>query len=121
MTPEDHHLLIEEAKKQLCDYHECIWKEFVDRQELGDCQVIAHSVAHDLPQFKHVFGEIEVEPYRDEDGEEQYRATHHWVTLDGKIYDFAKGTLRGRLEVEVDIYDPEVIDSSIYHAMGEKP
>jgi hypothetical protein len=41
--------------------------------------------------------------------------------LDGKIYDFAKGTLRGRLEVEVDIYDPEVIDSSIYHAMGEKP
>ena len=90
-------------------------------QALGDCQVIAHSVAHDLPQFKRVFGEIEVEPYRDWDGEEQCRAAHHWVTLDGKIYDFAKGTLRGRLEVEVDIYDPEVIDSSIYHAMGEKP
>jgi hypothetical protein len=62
-----------------------------------------------------------VEPYRDWDGEEQCLAAHHWVTLDGKIYDFAKGTLRGRLEVEVDIYDPEVIDSSIYHAMGEKP
>jgi hypothetical protein len=116
MTPEKRQSLIEEAKRHLCDYHECTWKEFVDRQEPGDCQVIAHSIAHDLPQFKHVFGEIEVEPYRDEDGEEQYRMTHHWVTLDGEIYDFAKGTLRGRLEVEEDHYDPEVLGTSIYQA-----
>ena len=79
--------------------------------------MIAHSVAHDLPQFRHVFGEIEVEPYRDDDGEEQYRMVHHWVTLDGRIYDFAKGTLRGRIEGEdPDPYDPEVMDPSIYHA-----
>jgi hypothetical protein len=81
MKTNTHHLLIEEAKKQLCDYHECIWKEFVDRQELGDCQVIAHSVAHDLPQFKHVFGEIEVEPYRDGDGEEQCLGHLGWQDI----------------------------------------
>ncbi len=93
------------------------WEEFVDNQELGQCQSIVASIIDKFPKVKKVFGEITVEePYYDEDGEEQYIMTHHWVSINGKYYDFSKGTLREYLSFD-DIYDPEVEDASIYEAI----
>jgi hypothetical protein len=107
--------IVEAAKRLLCTENECSWQQFVDGQEMGDCQGIAHEVARNLPQFRRVVGEIDVDPYIDEDGMEQTCMVHHWVTLDGLIYDFAKGTLRHHMDI-TDPYDPFVEDPSIYHA-----
>jgi hypothetical protein len=108
--------LVERIKKHFVDEEEReSWEDFVDSQEMGDCQSIVASIIRNFPQVEKVFGEIEVdEPYIDEDGEEQILMTHHWVEIDGEIYDFSKGTLRGYVEFD-DIYDPEVTDDSIYN------
>lgn len=91
------------------------WKEFVDNQDLGSCQTIVYDIKRNFPMVKKVFGEIDIEePYIDEDGEEQYKMTHHWVEINNKIYDFAKGSLKGYISF-YDKYDPEVEDESIYH------
>jgi mRNA-degrading endonuclease YafQ of YafQ-DinJ toxin-antitoxin module len=84
------------------------WKNFVDNQVNGDCQGIVASIIFDFKNVKKVFGEIEVdEPYLDEDDEEQTLMTHHWITINGKIYDFSKGTLKNYIDWE-DVYDVEV-------------
>lgn len=90
------------------------WEKFVDNQEMGGCQGIVSSIIHDFPNVKKVFGEIEVdETYIDEDGEEQSLMTHHWVTINGKIYDFSKGTLRDYIEWN-DIYDVCIDDEDAW-------
>jgi hypothetical protein len=87
---------------------ESAWIDFSDSQELGDCQNIVSSISKKFPQVKRVFGEIEVdEPYVDGWGDSQNLETHHWATLNGKIYDFSKGTLRDAIQWE-DVYDVEV-------------
>ena len=88
---------------------ELAWEDFVDNQENGDCQSIVESIINGFGgSAKKVFGEIEVdEPYIDEWGEEQTLMTHHWVVIDGEIYDFSKGTLRDYIQW-YDIYDVHV-------------
>ena len=80
-----------------------------ERQENGDCQGIVALIINGFgDSVKKVFGEIEVdEPYTDEWGDEQTLMTHHWVEIDGKIYDFSKGTLRDYIQWD-DIYDVHV-------------
>ncbi len=81
------------------------WKNFVDNQENGDCQGIVSGIIYNFKNVKKVFGEIEVdEPYIDEYGDEQTLMTHHWITINGKIYDFSKGTLSDYINWD-DIYD----------------
>lgn len=84
------------------------WRSFVDNQENGDCQGIVSSIIDDFKKVKKVFGEIEVdESYVDEYDEEQTLMTHHWVKINGKIYDFSKGTLRDYINWD-DVYDVNV-------------
>lgn len=45
--------------------------------------------------------------YLDEEGEEQNIMTHHWVTIDGKLFDFTKGTLIDYINWD-DVYDTSV-------------
>ena len=81
------------------------WKNFVDNQENGDCQGIVSGIIYNFKNVKKVFGEIEVdEPYIDEYGDEQTLMTHHWITINGKIYDFSKGTLSDYINWD-DMYD----------------
>jgi len=81
------------------------WEKFVDNQENGDCQGIVSGIIYNFKNVKKVFGEIEVdEPYVDEYGDEQTLMTHHWITINGKIYDFSKGTLSDYINWD-DMYD----------------
>jgi hypothetical protein len=81
------------------------WRKFVDNQENGDCQGIVSGIIYNFKNVNKVFGEIEVdEPYIDEYGDEQTLMTHHWITINGKIYDFSKGTLSDYINWD-DMYD----------------
>lgn len=111
--------LVEEIKSFLIsedEYDASNWEQFVDKQEMGECQSIVSAIVHKFGDrgVKKVFGEIEVdEPSiqydEDEEGEtiesENYNFTHHWVEISGKMYDFSKGTLKDNIEW-LDVYDP---------------
>jgi len=103
--------IINDIKDMLIDDYGCeTWKQFVDHQELGKCQSIVSSIVSSFPKAKKVFGEIEVDDsYTDEYGEEQTLMTHHWVEIDGEIYDFSKGTLSDYIEW-IDLYEVESED-----------
>ncbi len=112
--------LVERVKDELSSEDERTWQEFVNHQELGQCQVIAATIAAAHPEFTAVVGEVETDqPYQDEDGEEQTLVLHHWVELDGVPLDFAKGTLRGFRE-DPDPYDPEISEPDAYHTGTRK-
>ena len=101
-------------------YDEPDWKSFVDDQEIGDCQSIVHAIKREFPEVTSVFGEIEVdEPYIDEYDNEQTMVTHHWIEINGEIYDFSKGTLRDYIEWD-DVYSPESEDYSMYHPIRKE-
>jgi hypothetical protein len=111
--------IIDQIKGMLVEEHgEESWEDFVDNQEIGNCQFISSSIAQDFLNVKRVFGEIEVdEPYIDEHGDEQNLVTHHWVEIDGRYYDFSKGTLKDYIEWD-DMYNPFVDDLSRYHPIS---
>ncbi|MFW6219622.1 MAG: hypothetical protein ACOC33_02135 [bacterium] len=118
---DNHDDLIEEIKTMLYSFEDLeSWDQFVDNQDLGDCQMIVSFIKKDFPNVKSIFGEIEVdEPYYDEDGEEQNKMTHHWVEIDDKPYEFSKGTLKDHIDF-LDIYSVDVEDESRYFKIGEK-
>jgi len=90
------------------------WIEYVDGQDIGDCQGIVSDIVRKFPICKKVFGEIEIdEPYIDEDGEEQYKMTHHWITINDTIYEFSKGTLQNYITFD-DLYSVDCEDESRY-------
>lgn len=95
------------------------YEQFIDNQSIGECQTIVSFIKHDFPQIKKVFGEIEVdEPYIDENGEEQILMTHHWIELNGKKYDFSKGTLTKYIDW-IDKYNPSTEDEEWrYHYLN---
>lgn len=97
------------------EFGEDTWEDFVDSQEIGDCQAIVSFIVKDFPIAKKVFGEIEVdEPYCDESGREQILMTHHWITINGVPYDFSKGTLKNYIDF-FDIYDPAIYELERYN------
>lgn len=109
--------VVEQIKSYLVSVNDYdTWKEFVDNQEVGDCQSISKSIAKKF-NIKQVFGEIDIDnEYIDEDGNEQTKMTHHWNIIKNNIYDFSKGTLKDHINFyKNEIYDPEVVDDSIYH------
>lgn len=113
--------LIIKIQNALIEEHGCSsWEEFIDSQEMGDCQSIAHGIAHDFKNVVRVFGEIEVDQpsVYDVNGrlKENYRFTHHWLEIDGQIVDFAKGTLRENIDWP-DVYSIEPDEEKWrYHA-----
>lgn len=117
----------EEFKERFNGDFEKAWKEFVDNQDMGDCQGICSAIKYmELPNVVTHFGEIEVdipsyqeEEVYDEDEDdyimgdvENYIFTHHWVTINGKIYEFSKGTLKDHIEW-YNLYD-------VYHEGEDK-
>jgi len=95
------------------------WEEFIDNQTMGDCQGIVYSIIqysqkNKLPVEKH-FGNIKVdEPiYIGEKDEMNDLFTHHWVTINGEIYEFSKGTLKDHINFH-DLYSVEAEDETIY-------
>jgi len=98
---------LENIKQQVAEYNGSdTWEEFIDNQEIGECQFIA-SVLKDFG-FDSVFGEIEIDDeYIDEDGDPQNLVTHHWSQIGDVIYDFSKGTLKDHIEWG-DLYGVEV-------------
>lgn len=118
--------LIEEIKKYLIsegvfDYDR--WEEFIDNQNMGECQSIVSLIISEFGNrgVIKVFGEIEVdnpsiyyEEEYDEDTDdyievkkENFKFTHHWVKINGEIYDFSKGTLKDNIEW-FDLYDVSI-------------
>lgn len=106
---QDEQKFISLIKKYLLEQNDYdTWEEFIDSQEMGDCQGIvaniideykdlANSFGHKLVKC---FGHIKIdEPVWIAD-EEEYNDlfTHHWVTFDGNILDFSKGTLKDYIE-----------------------
>ena len=105
---------------------ELAWKDFVDNQVMGNCQYICQIVS-EIDGVDHVFGEIEVDypTYEDVDEydddvddyieveKENYLLTHHWVTINGIIYEFSKGTLKEYIDWD-DLYDVDCDDESRY-------
>lgn len=108
--------IIEDIKNSLVEYHgEDSWEDFVDNQEIGNCQFIVSYIISEFPIAEKVFGEIEVdEPYIDEDGDEQNLMTHHWVIINGTSYDFSKGTLKDYINWD-DVYEPSIDEPERYN------
>ncbi len=115
--------IIEQIKKFLIsedEYDYETWDEFIDNQEMGDCQLIVSIIVNNFSNsgVNKVFGEIEVdtpskeydEEYNDvlDDYEEieidNFHFTHHWIEINGQIYDFSKGTLQNNIEWN-NLYD----------------
>lgn len=115
-------MTIGQIKKHLIELHGCdSWEEFVDSQEMGDCQFIASAIADDFEGVVRVFGEIEVDQpsVRDIDGKfkENYLFTHHWIEIGGQILDFSKGTLKENIDWS-DLYEVEPDEEKWrYHAI----
>lgn len=103
--------MIQQIKDYLIAESGCeSWEEFIDSQEMGDCQGIVADIIRQFPSAHKVFGEIEVDnpSYIDngEDWEENYRFTHHWIEVDGEVLEFSKGTLQGNIDWS-DVYEIE--------------
>lgn len=93
------------------------WEDFVNDQSLGDCQYITNLIEKlNLPGVVHCIGEIELdEPYYSiESDSMEIKMVHHWVKINGTIFDFSKGTLKYYLE-DQDLDSVEVIDDWRYN------
>lgn len=112
--------IIEQIKTKLYTYAGVdTWKEFVDEQEIGDCQFIVASIIHDFPDVIKVFGHIKLDDpvYSIDEDRDIDEITHHWVEIDGKQYDFSKGTLKYYIELN-DIYNPDInVEHDIYESL----
>ena len=116
LLKENDHNLIERVKNYLIESRGSDgWKNFVDGQELGDCQFIAKWVSEEFPEIKHVFGHILLDKniYIQEDDEETDQLTHHWNEYRGEIVEFSKGTLQHVIKFE-NLYSVECEDESRY-------
>lgn len=129
-----HHMnvdeLIELIKRSLLDYYDYeTWKEFIDNQNMGDCQLIVSSIMHDFKHIqglKKVFGEIRVDhpkkymerDWDDYESEEEIEKendlfTHHWVEYKGEVLEFSKGTLQNYIDWD-DLYTTDPEDKTRY-------
>jgi hypothetical protein len=113
---ENHEQIVEKVKNFLVyEFDRISWHDFIDKQEMGDCQLIVSDIIRNFPEFKKVFGEIQTdEPYIDTNNEEQNLMVHHWVKLNNVSYDFSKGTLKNYIKFN-NLYDVNIEDENRYH------
>lgn len=119
---QDKELLLKEIKSHLMECFDCdAWENFVDKQKIGDCQLIVRYIINGFGNVgvKKIFGEIELDEPSfsfkevwDDDIEDWVEVevsnnlfTHHWVEIDGEFYDFSKGTLTQSIDW-IDKYNP---------------
>jgi len=114
--------IIDFLKSELIDYEDCDnWKEFIDNQELGQCQSIVYKL-EDIGKENKLsveghFGEIEIDDefYNVNEDENIDRFAHHWITINNEIFEFSKGTLKNHIQY-YELYDVEPeIDIWKYH------
>lgn len=86
--------IIDTIKKQLLEDNEYqSWEDFIDSQNLGDCQSIINNIKNmNIDGVKAIFGEIEI-LYPNDKKYYNKIMTHHWIEIYGQIYEFSKGTL----------------------------
>lgn len=87
--------VINEIKIGLMNEKDSGWDRFIDEQEMGDCQSIVSSIIDfGIKGIEKQFGNIEISDACGASDEYDGKIfTHHWVTLNGKILEFSKGTL----------------------------
>jgi len=89
------------------------WEEMLDETCMGDCQNIAKWIKdiadkNGIKGIEHVFGEIKIL----EGIYENKIMTHHWNTIDGKIYEYSKGTLKNYVDFD-NLYSIDAEESLI--------
>jgi len=116
--------IIDFLKSELIDYEGYnTWEEFVEQQKLGDCQSIVYKLEdigkmNKLPIDAH-FGEIEIDDEYYNVNEDEYidRFVHHWITINGEIFEFSKGTHKNYIEYD-DLYNVKPKDICKYHQIN---
>lgn len=85
---------IEQVKEELLKLFKFnSWNEFIDFQKAGQCDYIAKLVCKLFPKFKMVSVYVDISPEaRKKMGPGYTFAIHYLNKLNGKYYDFAKGT-----------------------------
>lgn len=80
------------------------WEEFVKDQKLGETQSIIYKLEdigklNKLPVKVH-YGEIDIdkEYYNTNENENIKKLPHHWLTINDKIFEFSKGSLKQYIE-----------------------
>lgn len=87
--------IAEDIKNHLLEWYDFdTWEDFIQKQEIGDCQILCSGLNKIFP-INSVFGEIKIDnDYIDEYGETQNQVTHHWLLCGESIIDISKGTLK---------------------------
>lgn len=98
--------IIEKIKEELVAVNGASdWGEFVDNQTLGDCQgIVSDVVRMGLSGVVRHFGEIQIDAPLDKEDFDKIM-THHWVSINGEVYEFSKGTLKDYVDFD-DLYSP---------------
>lgn len=106
--------IVDFLKSELIDFYgHDNWKSFVDKQNMGDCQLIVNHIG-DIAEHNNLdvevhFGEIELDEEFHNVYENEYidRFAHHWVTINGEIYEFSKGSLKDYIDWK-DLYSVDI-------------
>jgi len=86
--------IINKIKIQIMEEHDCGWETFINNQEMGNCQgIVSGIMMMNIPGIENHFGEIEVLDAKDDEYEGKIM-THHWITYNGVVLEFSKGTLK---------------------------
>ena len=97
--------VIKMIKEDLTDYDDVTWEQFVDNQELGECQSIVSSIERmNITGVESHFGEIEIVNFPTDEDYYGKIMTHHWITFLGEVFEFSKGTLSNYIDWN-DLYD----------------
>jgi len=120
--------LVSDIKTELVDYYDYDnWDDFVDDQEMGDCQSICYfimkSTIDKSMDISHHFGEIEIDDniyniYNVKYDEHINILTHHWISINGGICEFSKGTLKNHIDYD-DVYCVTDVDDWRYKSIRQ--
>jgi len=107
---------------------ELAWEDFIDDQQLGDCENICDlNLLSDIPNIEVIYGLIEVDypiydeilEYDNESGDyfenesKVYYLPHYWIKVNGDTFEFSKGTLADYIDWD-DIYGVETENTERY-------
>ncbi len=101
--------LISLIKAYLLEAHDYdTWEEFIDSQEMGDCQGIVADIIDEYSDLANTFGhklvkcfghiKIDEPVWVESMNDYNDLFTHHWVKFNDNILDFSKGTLKDYIE-----------------------
>ena len=105
--------IISKIQNEILKYHDIAnWKDFQNSLSMGDCQFIASLVLSICKKYDVkctiIKGNIITDnDYIDENNETQNKIFHHWNKIGKYQYDFAKNTLKGYIELDLQNVDFE--------------